>query len=86
MLIKLKSPALGLVRVKSYNGQKSLWPYKSRSSRFFKTPKGLVSDKRPWPYNRGNTVSLLKQRDKKLQHSGKFPRLILGADSLASFP
>ena len=39
-----------------YNGQKSLWPYKSRSSRFFKTPKGLVSDKRPWPYNRGNTV------------------------------
>ena len=30
--------------------------FKSRSSRFFKTPKGLVSDKRPWPYNRVNTV------------------------------
>ena len=30
------------------------WPYKSRSSRFFKTLNGLVSDTRPWPYNRAN--------------------------------
>ena len=33
-----------------------LWPYISRSTQFFKTPKGLVSDIWPWPYNRGNTV------------------------------
>ena len=33
-----------------------LWPYNGQPTRFFKTPKGLVSDTRPWPYNRGNTV------------------------------
>ena len=54
-----------------YNGQKSLWPYKSRSSRFFKTPKGLVSDKRPWPYNRGNTVILNTFVNSRIYKSGK---------------
>ena len=35
-----------------------LWPYKLQPTRFFKTPKYLVSDTRPWPYNRGNTVGI----------------------------
>ena len=33
-----------------------LWPYNGQPTQFFKTPNGLVSDTRPWPCNRGNTV------------------------------
>ena len=36
-----------------------LWLYNGQPTRFFKTPNGLVSDKRPWPYNRGNTVPII---------------------------
>ena len=41
-----------------YNGNRRPWPYKVSSTRFFKTPmypNGLISDTKPWPYNRGNT-------------------------------
>ena len=41
---------------------KKIWPHlrhgliKSPQLDFCKTPDGLLSDTRPWPYNRGNTV------------------------------
>ena len=51
-----------------------LWPYNGQPTRFFKTPNGLVSDTRPWPYNRGNTVDREKEvRGKvKLAKGGKY--------------
>ncbi len=34
-----------------YNGNRRPWPYQVSSTRFFKTPNGLISDTRLWPYN-----------------------------------
>ena len=39
-----------------YNGTLRPGPYIIRNVRFFKTPEGLISDKRPGPFMRGNTV------------------------------
>jgi len=39
------------------------WLYKSSLTRFFKAPNGLVWEKRPWPYNRGNTAIVMLKRN-----------------------
>ena len=38
-----------------------LWHYELQPTRFFKTSNGLVSERRPWPYNRGNTVCCINR-------------------------
>ena len=38
-------------------------PFKGASTRFFETPNGLISDARPWPYNRGYSKGVMSDFD-----------------------